>query len=160
MSPGAAGVSIERFVKQLFGARLVLLHRGAPTLENIADKNIGDTDPRIDRARIDGERPFEGLEGLPQHRCRERARVQRSPAHDQIPGIGIEPFFLFEPLSGRSDEVRVERASEPPGDLALRLREVAKIGLEPIRPQMRAAFGVDQLHIDLDLAAKAPHAAF
>ena len=40
------------------------------------------------------------------------------------------------------------------------LREVAPIGLEPIRPKMRAAVGIDQLHIDLYLIAEAPHAAF
>ena len=39
--------------------------------------------------------------------------------------------FLVDPLPGRFDELKVERAGEPPGDLALRLREVAPIGLEP-----------------------------
>src|SRR6516225_11588098 len=75
------------------------------------------------------------------------------------PLVRFRPF-LVDPLPGRFDELKVERAGEPPGDLALRLREVAPIGLEPIRPKMRAAFGIDQLHVDLYLVAETPHAAF
>ena len=131
MRPGAAGIAPERFGEKLFGARLILLRGGGPTFEDIANENMGHADPRIDRARIDRQRSLEGLQALLPVLYRNWPQQQRPPQHDQIAGIGIDLLFRFEPLPRRSDELQVERAGEPPGDLALRLREVAPIGLEP-----------------------------
>ena len=39
-------------------------------------------------------------------------------------------------------------------------RKVGPIGVEPIGPEMGAAFGVDELRVHPNLLASAPHAAF
>jgi len=53
------------------------------------------------------------------------------------------------------DEFEVERPGEAVGDLALGLSEVWATCLEAIGPNMRAAFGLDQLYINLNPARSA-----
>ncbi len=53
----------------------------------------------------------------------------------------------------------MKRSRKAAGDLALGFGEVSAIGLEPVRPDMRAVLTIDQLHVDLNLIAHPPHAA-
>jgi len=68
--------------------------------------------------------------------------------------------FLLDASARILDELQVESSGEAAGDFALRVREVSAVGFEPIGPQVGAVFGVDQLHVDSDLVAGPPHAAF
>ena len=69
---------------------------------------------------------------------------------------GIEP----PPATHVHDELTVERARETTGDRVLRFSEVGAIDVEPVRPNVGTAFGVDQLHVDPDPGAGPAHAAF
>ena len=57
-------------------------------------------------------------------------------------------------------ELEIERPRKTASDLALSFRQIPAIGVEPVRPNMRAAFGIDQLHVDQNLIATSTHAAF
>ena len=54
----------------------------------------------------------------------------------------------------------IQGPCEAAGDLALRFREVRTIGVEPVGPEMRAAFGIDQLRVHPNLITSSPYAAF
>src|SRR5205823_9161240 len=131
MRLGAARVTLERFGEEVFGSRLVLWNRGAPSIKYIGGKNNGDAGSRIDRAWIDCERPLEEPQTLLPGRRRIGSHARSPPAHDEIAGIGIGRLFLLDATPGRLDQLEAKSAGEPPGDLALRFREVAAIGLEP-----------------------------
>jgi hypothetical protein len=59
--------------------------------------------------------------------------------------IGIDRPFLLDAAARRLHELKVERPGEPTDDLVLGFREVAAIGLEPLRPQVSSGFRVDRL---------------
>lgn len=84
----------------------------------------------------------------------------RPPAHHEVVGVGIDRPFLLDPAANRLDELEVQGPGEAAGDLVLGLRQVSPVGVEPLRPQMPAGFGVDQLDIHPNLAARSPHAPF
>jgi hypothetical protein len=46
------------------------------------------------------------------------------------------------------------------GDQSTSWSSITAIGVEPIRPEVRAGFGVDQLNVRTDLVASPPHATF
>jgi hypothetical protein len=54
----------------------------------------------------------------------------------------------------------VECPRESSGNLVLGFREARGIGLETVRPKVRAAFGVDQLRVYANLIARSLYAAF
>ena len=86
--------------------------------------------------------------------------VQSPAAHDEILRIGIDRLFPLDAAADVPDEFEVERLSEAAGDLALRVRKISAVGLEPVGPNMRTTFGVDQLNIHPNLIASPPYAAF
>src|ERR1700746_3250811 len=57
-------------------------------------------------------------------------------------------------------ELDPESTCETTGNLVLRRRQVHQVGIEAVRPQMRAAFAIDQLYVHPDLVTDPPHAAF
>src|SRR5438270_13019470 len=86
--------------------------------------------------------------------------VKPGPAtHDEIACIRIDRLLLLDPAVRIFDEFNVQCAREAAGDLALRFREVRTIGIELVGPEMRAAFGVDQLRVHANLIAGPPYAA-
>jgi hypothetical protein len=60
----------------------------------------------------------------------------------------------------RFDQLEVEGNCDPARDLVLQDEQIADVAVEPLGPQMRAAFGIDQLSVDAHLAARAPDAPF
>ena len=58
-----------------------------------------------------------------------------------------------------SDQLNIERVREPARDLALKDKQIARVAVEPIRPEMRVGLGIDQLGADADLVARSPDAA-
>src|SRR6516225_4607569 len=54
----------------------------------------------------------------------------------------------------------MERAGEAACDLALCIGEIEEVSLEPVRPDMRSRFGIDQLHVYPYLLAGPPNAPF
>jgi hypothetical protein len=67
---------------------------------------------------------------------------------------------LLDSVGGRLDEFEVKRPRESAGDRVLRSREVGAIGVEPVSPEVRATFGVDQLHVHPNLVTSSSHATF
>ena len=59
----------------------------------------------------------------------------------------------------RREELRAERIGEPRDDLVLHVEEVGNGLVEPFRPEMGAARGVDELDVDAHSAACALNAA-
>jgi hypothetical protein len=57
-------------------------------------------------------------------------------------------------------ELYIERAGETADDLVLCLREVGAIGVEAIRPDMRAALRIDELNVYSNLVGRPADAAF
>ena len=58
-----------------------------------------------------------------------------------------------------SDQLNIERVREPARDLALQDKQIGRVAVEPIRPEMRVGLGIDQLGADADLVARSPDAA-
>jgi hypothetical protein len=79
---------------------------------------------------------------------------------DEIARIGIDRPFLLDPANRCLYEFNIESPCETPGDFVLSLGQVGAIGVEPICPKLRAAFAIDQLHVDPNLVTNPPHAAF
>src|SRR5215471_595473 len=68
--------------------------------------------------------------------------------------------MLGRPSSFCSSQFNAEYVGEPAGDLVLQSEQIASVTVEPLRPEMRVARGIDQLRADADLAARPPDAAF
>ena len=60
----------------------------------------------------------------------------------------------------RADQLEAERDRDPAGDLVLQGEQIAGVAVEPVRPQMRATIGIDQVSIGADLVTRAPDASF
>ena len=86
--------------------------------------------------------------------------VPGPPAHDEILRIRIDCLLLLDAAAYVPDELEIESLSEAARNLALCLRKVSAVVLKPVGPHVRAAFGVDQLHVHLHLITGPPHAAF
>ena len=81
-------------------------------------------------------------------------------AHNEIARVGIDRVFVLDPAAGIAEELNIRASSQAAGDLVLRFREVRAIGVEPVGPEMRAGFGIDQLRVHPNLVTGPPHAAF
>jgi hypothetical protein len=91
----------------------------------------------------------------------EKGLVPFGPA---VEGVikGIEAVAMLArsaPALSR-DELHVDSAGQPRGDLVLRIEEVGVRLVEAFGPKMRAALGVDELGADPDPVVRALHAAF
>src|ERR1700730_3741786 len=93
-------------------------------------------------------------------RYRSRPAVQRPRANGEIAGTRVGCLFLIDAPAGLLHEFKIKRPRETAGDLALRFREVGTTGVEPVGPDVRAALGIDQLHIHFDLIIGPADAAF
>ena len=82
------------------------------------------------------------------------------PEHNEIPCITTNHVFSLDTAANCLDEFETERLREAAGDRVLSFREIGAISLKSVRPNVGASLGVDQLDIDADLVAGAPHAAF
>src|SRR5262249_39311591 len=60
----------------------------------------------------------------------------------------------------RGDHARAHRAGDTAGDLALDTEQIGGAAIDPVGPEMRAGFGIDQLRVDAYLVAGASDAAF
>jgi hypothetical protein len=63
------------------------------------------------------------------------------------------------PSGLRRDQLDVERTRDPARDLVLEGEHIARIAVEPVCPEMRVGFGVNQLGADAELVARSPDAA-
>jgi hypothetical protein len=61
--------------------------------------------------------------------------------------------MLGRPGGLRRDELDAERICEPARDLVLQSEQIARLAVEPFRPEMRVGRGIDQLGADADLVA-------
>jgi hypothetical protein len=66
--------------------------------------------------------------------------------------------MIGRPGSLRVDQLEVERDGDPARDLVLQGEQFTRVAIEPFRPQMRLALGIDQLNVDAHLAARAADA--
>ena len=57
------------------------------------------------------------------------------------------------------DEFGIQRARQARDDFILHVEEIGEGFIKPVRPEVIAGFGVDQLHIDADPASAALNAA-
>ena len=85
---------------------------------------------------------------------------QRPPIDEQILRVDVEQTFPGDTEASGLQKLEVEGQSQAAKKLVLSLGEVGGIGVEPIRPQMRAAFGIVQLYIDPHPITNRPHTAF
>jgi hypothetical protein len=81
-------------------------------------------------------------------------------AHPKISRVGVSRSFALDPIACCLDKLNVQRFRETAGNLVLGFREPGPIGLEPVRPKMRSGFGIDQLHVDLNLSVGSAYAPF
>jgi hypothetical protein len=144
--------------QHLLGASHIFCSRAVNCVTYLFDQGSCNSDPRIDRARIDLESLLE--EPLLLLRCcRLRLVGPSPPAHDQVARIGTHHVCLDAALLG-PDQLDAERLCETPGDLRLRSREIGALGVEPVGPKVPAGCGIDQLHVYLNLVTGPPHSAF
>src|SRR5215472_4815946 len=60
----------------------------------------------------------------------------------------------------REDKLQLEGVRNPSCYLVLDRKQVANVAIEPLGPQVRISFGVYQLSVDANLAARPTDAAF
>src|SRR5258708_6296132 len=142
---------LESFEEQLFGSRLILFKRVAPSVGYVGDQNRCDANPRIDRSWVDFQRTLESSLSLSSARCGIRQLLQAPSPHHRIGRMWVDRRFVLNLATGCFHELKVERPRQTTGDLVLSLAEVATVSVEPARPKMRARFGIDQLHIHSNL---------
>ena len=64
--------------------------------------------------------------------------------------------MLGRPGGLRRDQLDAERAREPARDLVLQREQICGVAVEPLRPEMRIARGIDQLGANAELVARSP----
>ena len=111
--------------------------------------------------RIDRERPFI-------HRSRGvvillrplllRSQLQSPPAHGEIEGVEIVDARVS--LRLRDDEFVAQAIRQPRYDLILQFQQIGDVFIEPVGPEMRAGFRIDQLCVDAHPVLLALHRAF
>ena len=108
-------------------------------------------------ARVDPERVLVHVDG--------RLVVAAAPAPVKLTAAQVVVVRADRPcgaprqalaLGGR--EFRLERARDPPGDLALYLEDVVDVPVVGLRPEMRVGGSVDELARDADARPLAPNA--
>src|SRR5215472_11014016 len=100
-------------------------------------------DPGVTRPRVDLERTFKSLPSLLQG-CRRSGSVEPAPsAHDEVTRIGIESLSLLTPTGFGGDKFQIECSREADSYFGLRICQCAGVGIESLRPKMRAAFSTD-----------------
>ena len=151
-------IAFEGFDEQLLGACFILIRRFAPPEGYIVNQDACDSDPGTDRFRVQLQRLLECLLGLLPIDLGCRPVEPGPAAHYEIARIGV--FFLRDLATCRFQKLTFERLRQAADYLALRLRQVCQVGIEPIGPNMSAGLGVDQLRIDLNRFTQPPHAAF
>ena len=75
----------------------------------------------------------------------------------EIRRVGVRGPFRPSRFSG--DELGVQRARQSRNDLVLHVEEIGQRIVEPLGPEMIAALGVDELHIDAHAVPAALNAA-
>src|SRR5262249_31763354 len=115
---------------------------------------------RRDRSGVYLQCPLEGPLSLLSVGGGGRTVPPNPAAHDRIARIRIDRLFLLDPAARGFYEFSFERPGETAGDLAVGPREIRAINVKPVRPNVCTGFGIDQLHIHLDLVARPPHASF
>src|ERR1700677_1061947 len=66
---------------------------------------------------------------------------------------------LFGPAGLDRRKLIAERICQTPDDLVLHIEEIGKRLVKPLRPEMTAGLGVDELHVDTHAIAAALNAA-
>jgi hypothetical protein len=106
---------------------------------------IGEAQKRADVVLVEPEHCLKGATSLP-GRFERQGLVQCGPA---VGGVteGIEAVGMLARCAPalRCDDLHVDRAGQPRGDLFLRIEEVGVRLVEAFGPKMRAALGVDEL---------------
>jgi hypothetical protein len=67
-------------------------------------------------------------------------------AHVEVDSVWV--FGVGSGLRVRPDEFVVQRIGQSGGHLILQLEQVGHVFLEPVGPEMRAGFDVDELRVD------------
>src|SRR5215471_9825990 len=110
----------------------------------------------LDRAGVEHQRPLEMADCLG-----VVVRCQRLQGGSASPQYEIQRVWMLDPPCGlRGDQLEVQRDCQPSRDRILQREEIARIAIEPLGPQMRVAFGIDELGVDADLVAQATDAPF
>src|SRR5215472_10504896 len=76
---------------------------------------------------------------------------------DRIEPVGV---LADRPPALRCDQLHVDGAGQPGGNLILHVERIAALLIEAFGPQMRAALGIDELSVEPDPLARVLHAAF
>src|SRR5215469_960425 len=156
----AVRIAPESFGEQPFGARFVLLDRGAPPIRENPNQRDRQTDLGIGGSWVERHCLLESLLSLPKIRKRGRAIKLRPAVHDKIASIRIDFTFLLDTAADIPHECSIKGPRKTAGDLALGFSQVPPVRLEPVCPNMRAGLGIDELYVDLDLVLRASYAAF
>ena len=106
----------------------------------------------FDLLGIEKQCTFEQTYGLPEGVGRSGLRHYSARPENVVERVGI----FGRPGGLHGDQLSVEGSCDPARDLVLQSEQVDRVAVEPLRPQMDVAFGVDQLRIDADLVARPP----
>src|SRR6516162_6063003 len=79
-----------------------------------------------------------------------------APPENVVEGVGTHGG----PRSLSNDQLYIERGCDPTGDLILQSEQIGCVVVEPLRPQMRVSFSVDQLSGRADLVSPPTDAPF
>jgi hypothetical protein len=85
---------------------------------------------------------------------------RRPSAHRKIDRVGVGRPFPRRAQALGLKELHAERVGDAGDGLDLQGAELPALALEPVRPDMRAGLGRNELRVDRDRLADAPHAPF
>src|SRR5260370_30746665 len=68
--------------------------------------------------------------------------------------------LAFGAFDFRKLQLRCDRSDDACRDAVLKIKNVLKRAVEPVRPEMRTAGGVDELAVDTNALASLSHATF
>ena len=129
-------------------------HKGISAVGYVGRRRANE---RVDIVGIGGERAIEKTARL-RNMVRGPAAMEPGQAlKKEVHRIGIGRLFGVARLNG--GDLSAQRVRQAPDDFVLHVEEIGERLVKPLRPQMTASLGVDELHVDAHAVSAALNAA-
>ncbi len=128
----------------------------AELVEHAHDQHRGEPGLRVGRAGIERQRRLEIAHRFVVGLARNRLCHLGAAAQDVV-----ERIRMGDRAGGLGDrQLGLQCAGDARGDLVLQREQIAEVAVEPLRPELRAGCGIDQLDVDPHFLAGTLDAAF
>ena len=156
MRTRVAGRCGQDLTNQSFRTRDVGRGRGACLIEHATRERDRQPTLCLDGTGIESQRTLIPTDPLRIAVARWGLQPGGASPEDVVQRVG-----MLGRTAGRGlDQFEVECDRDPTCDLVLQGEQIARVAVEPRRPQMRVGFGIDQLGSDADLGSRPLDASF